>query len=94
MSLIPLWQKLLTLGNCCDASYKSEAKQSRLIDDQLDLVLMRPCCPRLGPDQDMQDFLLNAPSSLILFGSLTAAAAIVGFNYFTNQMVRMKDRFL
>lgn len=31
--------------------FKSEAKQSRLIDDQHSLTLMRPCCPRPGPVQ-------------------------------------------
>lgn len=30
MSLIPLWHKLLTLGNGCCASYKSEAKTKQV----------------------------------------------------------------
>lgn len=56
----------------CYASFKSEAKQSGLIDDQHSLTLMRPCCPRPGPVQFIRDFLLTAPLSLILFASFFA----------------------
>lgn len=72
----------------CYASFKSEAQQSRLIDDQHSLTLMRPRCPWPGPVQGIWDFLLTAPLSLILFAFSTAGTVIVGFNYFTTKWYR------
>lgn len=74
----------------CYASFKSEAKQSRLIDDQHSLTLMRPCCPRPGPVQYIRDFFLTAPLSLISLAFSTAGTVIVGFNYFTTKWYRWK----
>lgn len=74
----------------CYASLKSDAKQSRLIDDQHSLTLMRPCSPRPGPVQYIRHFLLTAPLSLILFAFSTAGTVIVGFNYFTTKWYRWK----
>jgi len=70
--------------------HKSEAKQSRLIDDQHVPALMRPRCPRPGQVQDMWDFLLPAPLSLILFAFSTAGTAIVDSNYFSTKWYRWK----
>lgn len=74
----------------CYASLKSEAKQSRLIDDQHSLTLMRPCCPQPSPVHFTRDFLLTALFSLILFAFSTAGTVIVGFNYFTTKWYRWK----
>ena len=74
----------------CYASLKSEAKQSRLIDDQHSLTLMRPCCPRPGPFSIYRTFSSPLRFSLILFAFSTAGTVIVGFNYFTTKWHRWK----
>lgn len=85
-------EPLMTEESCkeksCNASLKSEAQQSRLIDDQPSLTLMRHCCPRPGPVHCIQEFLLTAPLSLILFAFSTTGT--VGFNYFTTKWYRWK----
>lgn len=62
----PLAPTLQPAEKCCCASLKSEAKQSRLIDDQHRVALMRPRCPRPGLVQDPQDFLLTGSASFDL----------------------------
>lgn len=85
-------EPLMTEESCkeksCNASLKSEAQQSRLIDDQPSLTLMRHCCPRPGPVHCIQEFLLTAPLSLILFAFSTTGT--VGFNYFATKWYRWK----
>lgn len=67
---------------------KSDARQSRLIDDQPGLTLMRPPSPAARPGSQHAGVSPRRSALLDLVCFLLAGAAIVGFNYSATKWYR------